>query len=145
MLFIMHSCAPLLVFSPLINMLNQSCGNCALIKFMWKKSKQQDFKDRIGRTYLKTGKLAQCLENCSVDSLIFYFAHTVLIDRGGKSLLIQISHRAPSSHQGFMTCHISQSKVDSHVSESKLYKLYLTKYLQPVVVKYIPAMCSMRD
>lgn len=28
MLFVVHSCAPLLVFSPLINMLNQSCGNC---------------------------------------------------------------------------------------------------------------------
>lgn len=67
----MHSCAPLLVFPPLINMLNQSCGNCELIKLMWKKSKRQDFKDRIRRTYLKTGKLTQCYENCSVDSLLF--------------------------------------------------------------------------
>ena len=40
----MHSSAPLLVFSPLINMLNQSCGNCELIKLMWKKSKRQDLR-----------------------------------------------------------------------------------------------------
>ena len=45
MLFVMHSCAPLLVFPPLINMLNQSCGNCELIKLMWKK-----VNDKILRT-----------------------------------------------------------------------------------------------
>ena len=107
MLFVVHSSAPLLVFLPLINMLNQSCENCVLIKLMWKNVNNKIVRTESEEHYLKTGKLTQCLENCSVDSLIFYFAHTVLIDRCGKSLLIHISHRASSSHQGFMTFHIS--------------------------------------